>query len=501
MNPIPSLQHTGLYLIPPDNSSCACNKMELTIIIVLVELAAAVQGRPSKELLKKASDCIKNIIPNTDWMSGDVFHYEYMVNISYQWDPLNHHDYLKWSRYEGAEAWRAGCHFSDTIHRCLQPVMEEKIDLNHYWKDVQADAKTRSTFYMIINSLFYLTLCKHENVLINNAVCIHNRMLSDDVLRCSGVLGWIKGNALFIINKQLSQTLDTMMVKSDGNVYSAVYECIYTRGQWKRACGKEVDVTMSHIKNEFIQLIRKYTILTVQFADTIFGGNICDRCKEESVLLVFKRFNGIIYSMLNYLLIANQSPDLYKECHLVDYPLNKCHTQNFWRRDLFNMFCHNVTFMVAPQLKPYLPLCDFDEWIRSAERICNMGYDRMMDLAGHIEHCTDGKDELFPCYKGLYIDDYMSWGMITASRLWSGVNVTKLGLTFKTIYPRIKQCSKLVYDHLSNTCRHGPPVVRLIQDLRTVLMFNQHHIAIIGLTWLDYHQDMINIYNQHVGQC
>ena len=162
-------------------SLCVSNKMELTLIIVLAGLIGAGQGTSTKELIKKAFDCINNTIPFTDWMSGDDFHYDYSVNISYQWDPLNHHDYLYWWKYDGPEAWRAGCHFSDTIHLCLQPVMEEKIDLNYYCKEYQAR--------VITFSLFYLTLCKHENVLINNAVCIHNRMLSDDVLRCSGVLG------------------------------------------------------------------------------------------------------------------------------------------------------------------------------------------------------------------------------------------------------------------------------------------------------------------------
>ena len=75
-----------------------------------------------------------------------------------------------------------------------------------------------------------------------------------------------------------------------------------------------------------------------------------------------------------------------------------------------------------------------------------------MDLAGHIEHCTDGKDELFPCYKGLYLDRRMSWGLLTASRLWSHAYVNNLGATYRAIYPRIKQCSKLVYDHLYKTC-------------------------------------------------
>ena len=474
-------------------SLCVSNKMELTFIIVLVGLVAASQGTSTKQLLKKAYDCINDAIPFTDWMSGNDFHYDYMVNISYQWDPLNHHDYLYWWKYEGPEAWRAGCHFSDTIHRCLQPIMEEKIDLDQYVKEKQD--------LVIIRSLYYLKLCKHENVLINNAVCVHNRMLSDDVLRCSGVIGWMRGNILLIINEQLFQTLKTMIYRSFGNVLSAMYECIYTRGQWKRTCGEEVDVAISSIKNEFIQLINTYTQASDAYDRALDSMPICDRCKEDSNFKVFEHFNNIIFSMLNDLLLNNQSPDLYIECHLVDYPLNHCHTQYIWRRDLFNMFCHNITFLVAPQLKPLLPLCDMDEWIESAERICNMGYDRMMDLAGHIEHCTDGKDELFPCYKGLYIDDLMSWGMVTAGRVWGNGFVNKLGTNYQAIYPRMKQCSKLVYDHLSNTCRHGPPVVRLIQDLRTLLMFNQHHIASVGLEWLDQHQIMINNYKQHVGQC
>ena len=457
---------------------------------MLVGFVETGQGTSTKELIKKASYCIMDTIPFNDWMSGNDFLYDYLVNISYQWDPLNHRDYLYWWKYDGPEAWTAGCHFNDTIHRCIQPIMEEKIDLDKYWEEEQA--------VVITDSLFYLTLCEHENVLINNAVCIHNRMLSDDVLRCSGVLGWSNGNELLIFNKRLPQTWFTMRYKSFGNVLSAVYKCIYTRGQWKRACGEEVDVTISEIKNRFIHLTKTYTLITTAYAEMII---MCDRCNEESNLKVFKHFNHIIYRMLKDLLFYNQNPDLYKQCHLVDYPLNHCHTQNFWRRDLFNMFCHNVTFLVAPQLKPYLPLCDLDEWIESAERICNMGYDRMMDLAGHIEHCTDGKDELFPCYKGLNIDTFMLWGMITASRLWDTRYINKFGITSKAIYPRIKQCSRLVYDHLSNTCKHGPPVVRLIQDLRTVLMFNQHHITSYGLQWLDEHQDMIKRFNQHVGQC
>ena len=159
----------------------------------------------------------------------------------------------------------------------------------------------------------------------------------------------MRGNPLLIFNKQLSLKWNILVYKSFGNVLSAVYKCTYTRGQWKQACGEEIDMTMSKIKNQFIYLIKTYTPLTV-YSD-INARLMCDRCKEESNIKVFEHFNQFIAIMLKDLLFDNQSPALYKECHLVDYPLNHCHIKNIWRRDLFNMFCHNVTFLVAPPVK------------------------------------------------------------------------------------------------------------------------------------------------------
>ena len=123
------------------------------------------------------------------------------------------------------------------------------------------------------------------------------------------------GNPILIMNKQLSQTWSSIIYPSYGNVLSAVYKCIYTRGQWKRACGEEVDMTMKKIKNQFIQLIKTYTRVSGKYAE-ITVGPMCDRCNEESNLKVFEHINYIIFSMLKDLLLYNQSPALYKECHL-----------------------------------------------------------------------------------------------------------------------------------------------------------------------------------------
>ena len=68
-------------------------KMEVKLIIfftVVLGVTAAVEGsNKDLMLLKKASSCIKKIIPHEDWWSGNDFSYDYLVNISYQWDPLN----------------------------------------------------------------------------------------------------------------------------------------------------------------------------------------------------------------------------------------------------------------------------------------------------------------------------------------------------------------------------------------------------------------------------
>ena len=111
-------------------------KMEVKLIIIItvvLRVTAAVQGSyRDLKLIEKAGSCIRNVIPHEDLTTANDFLYDYRVNITYQWDLLNHHEYLHWWKYDGPEAWRAGCHFNDTIHRCLQPVMERKIDLNRY---------------------------------------------------------------------------------------------------------------------------------------------------------------------------------------------------------------------------------------------------------------------------------------------------------------------------------------------------------------------------------
>ena len=293
------------------------------------------------------------------------------------------------------------------------------------------------------------------------------------------------------------------LYKSFVETVSAVYECIYTRGQWKRACGEIVDMTINALKNQFIHLMRTYPKFFLQNNGGAALFSFCNRCKPGSNIKTYTQVESMISNAIFSLLFDSQSQDIFKTCSPVDYPLNKCHTQHIWRRDVFSMFCHKVNFMIAPQLEPHLPLCDFAEWIQSAKRICNMEYDKFMDMAGHMYHCTDGKDELFPCYKGLFLDRSFSWGLVTASRLWSNYykNENKIGAVYRAVYLRIKQCSYLVYDHLSRTCRFGSTVVTFIQDLRTVLYINQHYIASFGGEWRLERNLLEDEFHQYVEDC
>ena len=113
-------------------------KVKLLIFITVVFwVTAAIQGSYKKlKLVKKASDCIESIIPHEDWGNGNGYLYDYIVNISlYQYNPLNHHDYLKWSRYERPDAWWAGYHSSDTIglhHSVDPPILHNRRSHNSF---------------------------------------------------------------------------------------------------------------------------------------------------------------------------------------------------------------------------------------------------------------------------------------------------------------------------------------------------------------------------------
>ena len=123
-----------------------------------------------------------------------------------------------------------------------------------------------------------------------------------------------------------------------------------------------------------------------------------------------------------------------------------------------------------------------------------------MDMSSHIARCTNDQDELFPCYKGVHMDR-LSWGLLSAGRNWES---RRTGTSYAGIYPqvyhKIKMCSLRLYDHLHQTCRHGPPVAQLIQDLRVVLqidvtgIFSETPIWEKDFLWMQQHR-------QHVNNC
>ena len=106
-----------------------------------------------------------------------------------------------WPVYDGPEAWAASCHFSSTIKQCLEPLTESEL------KTLTIEGNT-----FIVPALYFITLCEHQSVLTdpqtNNAECIHQRMLSDDILKCQGLLNWYAGNVCVVMNINYPDQVD-----------------------------------------------------------------------------------------------------------------------------------------------------------------------------------------------------------------------------------------------------------------------------------------------------
>ena len=353
----------------------------------------------------------------------------------------------------------------------------------------------------IIIALMIKAICDHEAVLsdprTNLATCLHRRMLTDDVLSCDGILHWWRGNAWLLCNKHY--TVPVSLSKTAGDIF----RCIYDRGNWQHACGSEANFVMQDLTKKFTVLARKHYTVFISSMNTYNMCNICKRSQMRSVkkMKVYYGLEDARFTLLRDLIYNEQNLALFSECDVLDYPLNSCHLRNIWRRDVYSMFCHNISIAFEPVARPHLPLCHFDQWLDSSNRICNMGYNKLMRTAFRIPRCTDNKDELFKCYKGINMN-CLSWGIISAGRSWRTIfENDNLGDVHHSIYQQVKLCSHKVYDKLrrTRTCKPGPEVVQLIQDLRTVLMIDLASIFSNGKTWL-YSYDQTKKYFQD-NQC
>ena len=438
-----------------------------------------------EEIIGQAAQCVIDTIPDNIRLGKDLFLNNYLTSISSQWDPLNHHDYLMWPVFDGPEAWTASCHFSSTLEQCLLPLKKHHLQSNNHMVEG-----------FIIPALYLKALCEHHLTLAepttNNAQCVHQRMLSDDVLRCQGLLSWFHGNNRMLINRD-----DLNFGISAINAGSAVYECIYNRGNWRHSCGSDVEAMMRNLTKSFSSLAK---LNPLENLITMDEYDMCNLCKPGSDLTLYKKLNRLRQNLLQLILIRNQSPYLFRRCKVVNSPLNQCHLRLVWREDVYTIFCHEAKNAIIPQVTPFLPFCNFDKWISSARRICNLGYQRFMDMSSHIARCTNDQDELFPCYKGVHLDR-LSWGLLSAGRNWeSGRIDTSFAGIYPQVYHKIKMCSLRLYNHLRQTCRHGPPVVQLIQDLRVVLqidvsgIFSEAPIWEKDFLWMQQHR-------QHVNDC
>ena len=457
----------------------------VTLFLVFPMTQCTFTGK--QKAINDAAQCVLDILPYNMWGSRPLFMDNYLPHIIPQWDPLNPHDYLSWPVYDGPEDWAASCHFSSAMEQCLLPLSRYHL------------IETNPPVYSIlIAAFYYLSLCEHQSTLAdprtNNAQCVHQRMLSDDVLRCQGLVSWQKGNPFLLVNRYEKNLRDFKWI---GHAAANMYECMYRRGNWRHSCGPEVESMMWNLTRSFSKLALLYPGWSLLNMDQ---ANLCDVCQPGSDLATYDTLVILRVKLLASFIVKNQSPYLFRRCQVSNFPLNQCHLRLMWRKDVYTMLCHQVRTVIIPEVTPHLPICDFDDWIRSAARICDMGYQRFTHTASHIARCTKDQDELFPCYKGLFMDR-LSWGLVSTGRNWDFGHYNKVGLRYRQAHAQTKMCSLRLYDHLRETCRHGPPVVQLIQDIRVFLTIDVRGILSDGI--VSWHNDSLNmkVLRQRVNQC
>ena len=251
------------------------------------------------EIIGKVTQCVLDTLP-PDMSGGHLFKNNFMMNISSQWDPLNPHDYLMWPVVDGPEDWVASCHFSDTIQQCLTPLKKSGTKI-HIPPFTEVDMDT------ILPAFYFLKICEHQPTLTdprtNNAECVHQRMLSDDVLRCLGLLSWWRGNTFLLPNINYPFQYKKWL----SNAASSVYECIYDRGNWRHSCGSEVEAMMSSLTKSFSSLAK--LVPNRSFAVTNIANILCDVCKPGSDLTTYDKLNQLKIELL-YCFFGTKSESL-----------------------------------------------------------------------------------------------------------------------------------------------------------------------------------------------
>ena len=264
--------------------------MFITIFMVFALSCAAMEAL-KPEIIGKVTQCVLDTLPPDILSGGDLFKNSFMMNISLQWDPLNPHDYLMWPVVDGTEAWVASCHFSRTIKLCLTPLEQSGIKID-------SPPLTDEDINVIVPAFYFLRFCEYQYTLTdprtNNAECVHQRILSDDVLRCLGLLSWYRGNPFLILNVFVGD-------KWTSNAASSVYECIYDRGNWRHSCRSKVEAMMLNLTKSFSSLAKINSAMA--FDITMLGNNICDVCKPGSDLTIYDKLNKLRVNLLRLLFV------------------------------------------------------------------------------------------------------------------------------------------------------------------------------------------------------
>ena len=112
-------------------------------------------------------------------------------------------------------------------------------------------------------------------------------MLSDDVLRCLGILTWLNGSPLLMTYINYPHLVHKWL----SNIASSVYECIYKRGNWRHSCGSEVEAMIVNLTKSFTNLAKSNDSFAHLF--TKLQGNICNICEPGFDLTKYDKLNNL----------------------------------------------------------------------------------------------------------------------------------------------------------------------------------------------------------------
>ena len=388
------------------------------------------QGGKRSDVLTVES-CLKPVLEDAN--ANDEYLKKYTPHIAKQWKPYDNGAIMK--PPPGKVTWNQSCKKIEKIEKCLKPIGT----LSRYKEQQLPEIAQNAYRYVNLGVI----MCKHKDVLIKNGNCINEELFRNEKLECGLEKRW------------------DLLREKDNHLYYACEEsvsrCLYTSDMWERSCGKEVADVFRKLSEE---LVRLETINTEK--DT--------KKRYVASLGVPDQAQYAHEAMGDYLDDLKSVWPAMKTCE--GFPLSKYNLRKFVRhRDALEVICHRAHGKAFSRLAPLLsPLkrvaFGLKSWVEATKRICDMQHHEFQDRTEEILKCTNGEDEIFHCYKGIYLSMFQ----VMIMNGLKNPSLVALGQVSKEVYKKASYCAQDVYLGLRDTC--GVEVMETLKDLREMLTIN-----------------------------